>query len=69
MKDFIEVVDKDKQCLVIIPIDRILSVCDYDGKSAFIEVDIINGDDSIGILTEETYTQIKIKLKNLGKIL
>ena len=68
MTDFIEVVDKENQTLVLIPVEQIKSISDNDGLSALIEVDRIK-DESIGFITEETYLQIKNKLKNLGKII
>ena len=68
MTDFIEVVDKENQSLVLIPVEQIKSISDNDGLSALIEVDRIKYE-SIGFITEETYLQIKNKLKNLGKII
>lgn len=68
MTDFIEVVDKENQTLVLIPIEQIKSISDNDGSSALIEVDRIK-DESIGFITEETYIEIKHKLRLLVKII
>ena len=69
MNDFIEVIDSENQCLVLVPVGRILSISYYDENSTFIEIFVGIDNKSIGVITKETYSEIKEKLNKLGKIL
>lgn len=63
MKNFIEVTDYDGGMNVLVPIGKITGiVCDGDG-SVFIEMGTDNGGISSGILVNESYDEIKNKLK------
>lgn len=63
MKRFLEVTDFDKGMTVLVPIDKITGIiCDGDG-SVFIEMGTDKNDISSGILVNESYEEIKTKLK------
>lgn len=63
MKGFIEVTDYDGGLKVLCPVGKILNVvCDGDG-SVFIETGVDGAGESSGILVEETYEEIKEKIR------
>lgn len=63
MKGFIELIDYDGEITILCPVSKITAVvCNHDG-SVFVETGVDGKGISSGILTKETYEEVKEKIK------
>ena len=60
--EFIEVTERNKEFRVLVPVDKIYSICDKGVTGCFIETGVDNNGDSYGFDTVETYEEIVGKL-------
>ncbi len=62
MKRFIEVMDYDNGMKVLVPVGRITAVVLCDNGNAFIEMGTNGTETSSGVLTAESYDEVKKKI-------
>ena len=65
MTQFLEVMEKEDNIQVLIPVKNIMSISVCSDGLAFIETGLDNKGFSTGIFTTETYADIKKKLAKL----
>lgn len=63
LKNFIEVTNYDNGMKVLVPVGRIMAVVCDDSGGAFIEMGTDNKATSSGVITAESYDEIKQKIK------
>lgn len=63
---FIECHEEKTNIRVLIPYDKILSICENDDGTAFIETHIDIDGNGVGFNTKEFYAQLVLKLKMLN---
>lgn len=69
MVDFIEVIEKNGNIKVMLPISKIWSISQCKDLTAFIETGLDEKGISTGVFTKELYIEIKKKLEKFIKIL
>ena len=63
---FIECHEEESNIKVLIPYDKILSICENEDGTAFIETHIDIDGNCVGFNTKELYAQLVLKLKILN---
>lgn len=60
--EYIEVTERNREMRVLVPVDRIFSVCDKGATGCFIETGVDDKGDSYGFDTVETYEEVIAKM-------